>query len=82
MVTLIRVEVVVCKMVRKGSNGTLKYEELFEGGRLTLYKERLFGIGRFYLFSCYLFSWIVKQQMTLKQHWIQVMFWHLNPNFK
>jgi len=38
---------VVSKNMGRYSNGTSEYEELFEGGIQTVYKERLFGIGGF-----------------------------------
>jgi len=47
MVVLIRVVLVVGKITAEYSDGTLEYEEWFEGGGWSVYKERLFGVGGF-----------------------------------
>ena len=46
MVVLIRVMLMVCKIMVGYSDGTSEHEEWFEGGRRSVYKERLFGVGR------------------------------------
>jgi len=40
---------VVCKIVRKYLDGTAEHREWFEGGRRSVYTERLLGVGG-YLF--------------------------------
>ena len=35
----------VCKIMREYSVGTSEHEELFEGGRRSVYEERLLGVG-------------------------------------
>jgi len=47
------------------SNGTLKHEEWFEGGRQSVYKERLFGVGGFPFLLSLLIFWYSKASMTL-----------------
>jgi len=36
---------VVCKIVNEDFDGTLEYEQWYEGGRPTVYKPSLFSIG-------------------------------------
>ena len=45
MVVLIRVVLMVCKIMVGYSEGTLEHKEWLEGGRRSVYKERLIGVG-------------------------------------
>jgi len=45
VIGLIRVEMVMCRIMGKDLDTTFEYEEFFEGGIETVYKEILFGLG-------------------------------------
>jgi len=45
VVVLIRVVLVVCKIMVGYSDGILEHGEWFKGGRRSVYKERLIGVG-------------------------------------
>jgi len=71
VVVLIRVVLMVCKIMVGYSEGTLEHEEWLEGGRRSVYKERLIGVGgvSFLFFLLVLLS--SKASTTLNQ----LQFW-------
>lgn len=57
----------VCKILECYPDGTSKHGEWFGGGRLTVYKARVVGVGGFTFCSLCSFSCIANQVTTLKQ---------------
>jgi len=51
------------------SDGTPRHEEWFKGGRWSVYKERLFGVGGFPFLLALLVLLYSKASTTLKQFW-------------
>jgi hypothetical protein len=47
VVVTIRNDRVVCKIIEWDSDGTSEHEEWFEGGRRSVYKESVDGVGGF-----------------------------------
>ena len=79
---LIRVVLVVCKMMVGYLDGILAHGEWFEGGRWSVYKERLFGVGWFPFLLSLLVLLYSKASMTLTQPWFLFCPDSLDKNFK
>ena len=74
--------VVVCKIMDVDSDGILKHEELFEGGRRTVYNERLLGGGGFRLILSLLVLLYSKASTTSKQSQLHGFPRSLNENLE
>ena len=82
MVVLIRVVLVVYMIMVGYSDGTLEHEGWFEGGRQSVYKERLIGVGGFpFLFSLLVLLYS-KASVTSKPLWVLFCLDFLNANFE
>ena len=69
MVVLIRVLLVVCKIMIGYLDGTSEHGEWLEGGRWSVYKDRLFGVGWFPFLLSLLVLLYSKASTTLTQPW-------------
>jgi len=67
VVVSIRVVLVVCKIMVGYSGGTSEHGEWFEGGRRSVYKERLFAVEGFPFLLSLLVLLYSKASMTLNQ---------------
>jgi len=76
------VVLVVCKIMGRYSNGTSEHEKWFEGGRRSVYKERLLGVGGFPFLLSLLILLYSKASMTLNQLWLLSCLDHLITNFE
>ena len=81
VVVLMRVILVVSKMTVGYSDGTSEHDEWFEGGRRSVYKERLFGVGEFPFLLSLLIPLYSKKSTTLTQPWFLFCLDSLNMNF-
>jgi len=67
MVVLIIVVLMVCRIMVGYSEGTSEHEERLKGGRQSVYKERLFGVGGFSFLLSLLVLVSSKASTTLNQ---------------
>ena len=65
MVVLIRVVLMVCIIMVGYSDGTSEHEKWFEGGRRSVYNDRLFGVGGFPFLLSFLVLLYSKASTTL-----------------
>jgi len=82
VVVLPTVMLMVCEVMRKVSDGTSEHGRWFQGGRQTVNKERLFGVGSFPLLLCLLNLWYCKATDDFGTVSTLVLSWFLKPNFK
>ena len=64
------------------SGGILEHGEWFDGGRWSVYKERLFGVGGFPILLSLLVLLYSKASTTLTPHWFSTFLDSLNTNLK
>jgi len=79
---LIRVVLMLCKIMDGYLDGTSEHEEWFEGGRRSVYKQRLFGVGGFPFLLSLLVLLYSRASTTLTQPWFLSCRDSLDTNFE